>query len=99
MLVSKVTGSCRGTLFEGDLNPGPAQEVQIGQVAGEEEDTVGRQRLAHAVPLDDHVARADLDYPGLEPGRYGAFLDAVLDIRLHPVLDRAGPARRGGARG
>ena len=67
--------------------PAPPQEIEIGQVAGQEEDAFRGENLARTVPFDHHFPRADLDDQGLEARRDGAFLDAVLDVRPDPVLD------------
>ena len=67
------------------LDAGRHLEIPVGVVADEQEDRLGRQLLAGR---QQHGRRPDFPDARAEARRNRAFLDPVLDVGPHPVLDR-----------
>src|SRR5258705_10246427 len=74
-----------------DVNTAAALEVGVRLVAEEHVGGLSRQHSEAGRGLDlDSAFREEGTDEGVEMGRDGAFLDAILDVRLEPVFD-AGP--------
>ena len=97
--VSKVSRIEYRRLRSLSCDPGRRHQIPIRVIAGEQEHGVRRNFLDAVTcsvrPCPDDDGRGT-DFPdaGVEPRRDRPFLDAVLDIGTHPVLDRRLQLRR-----
>src|SRR4029077_19781682 len=71
-----VVGLERGFI---DPHARPPEEIDIGMIAGEEEEALGGELVPPTRALHENAVGEDLQDPGLEAGGHRALLDPVLD--------------------
>src|SRR5258706_8680722 len=75
---------CRGVERDAE----GSQKFEVGVIPGQRKNLSGRQRVFAGMIRDPHVARLDGLHVRLQKRADLAGLDAVLDVRPHPIFDR-----------